>query len=349
MKTPNSTMIEDDANYYPSDVYICEQFNLDSISGAIYIVIFVFSITGNALVLGILLFGEKLKTVTSLFILNLTCSDLVFTFTLPFWAYYYLHHWVFGEYACKLVTAAYIIGVYSSVILLTAITVDRFNTVVLQWPSNPVRRKKFAVASCMAAWIISTAASVNDAVNVKVDTYWNFTSCVDASPDSEVNVGYYLHVSLLFFLPFTIIVFCYSVILKNVLRPSIRGTYWTVVMILCIVAAFFICWGPYNILLIFKMFYVPQTCDAEKTLYVIYSACRILAYSHCCMNPLIYVIPKSSRKVIWSLLRCRNSNKDAVATATATAAVAAATAAADDGQSTTVVHNVAFTVQNSAV
>lgn len=157
-------------------VYHCdEMFDFETISGAFFILIFVFSITGNILLMCVLLVYVNLKNVTNLFILNLVCSDLVFTVTLPFWAVYHLHHWVFGDFACKFITALYIAGLYSSIILLTAMTVDRFITVVLHWPSNPVRRQRCAQASCAAAWVISAAASVNDALKVKVETHSIFS------------------------------------------------------------------------------------------------------------------------------------------------------------------------------
>lgn len=329
-------MSGEEIELYDYDALFCEISDFNTIRGAIYIFIFVFGLVGNVLVLGVLLFGEKLKNVTSVFVLNLACSDLVFTLTLPFWAYYQLHHWVFGEYACKFVTAAYIIGVYSSVILLTAITVDRFITVVLQWPNNPAMRKRFAAVTCAAAWIISGAASINDAINVKVETEWNnLSSCADSSLDSEVNLGYYLQVSLLFFLPLAIIVFCYSVIVKTILQASNRRTYRPVVMIFCIVAVFFICWGPYNIILIIKIFYRPQNCYADERLYMAYVVCHIIAYSHCCVNPLLYMIPQTFRKHVWKALCCRNSKKKE-----RDAAV---------GQSTTTLHNAAIMIQNSVV
>lgn len=324
-------MSGEDMDLYDDGAYLCDYSDFSAVRSAIYIFIFVFSLAGNVLVLGVLLCGEKLKHVTSVFVLNLACSDLVFTFTLPFWAYYQLHHWVFGEYACKLVTAVYIVGVYSSVILLTAITVDRFVTVVLQWPNNPARRKRFVAVSCAAAWIVSAAASVDDAVKVEVKTEWNHTLCEDFSLDSNVNLGYYLQVSLLFFLPLTIIVFCYSVIIKTILQASNRRTYRPVVMILCIVAVFFICWGPYNLILFIRIFYQPQGCYAAERLNNAYYFCQIIAYSHCCMNPLLYMIPQTFRKHAGKVLRCRKGRDAAVR------------------QSTTSLQNAAFTVQNSAV
>ena len=148
--------------------YFCELINFDTISGAIFIPIFIFSLIGNSLLICVLFIYEKMKNATNLFILNLTCSNLVFTFTLPFWAVYYLHHWVFGDFLCKLVTAANFLGLYSSIILLTAMTVDRFVTVVLNTGrGSQLKRERCAIAACAAAWVISIGASVSDAVKVQ--------------------------------------------------------------------------------------------------------------------------------------------------------------------------------------
>nr|XP_020447235.1 chemokine XC receptor 1-like [Monopterus albus] len=289
--------------------YLCDEiFDFTTINGFFFILIFIFSITGNGLLLCVLVFYENLKNATNLFIFNLICSDLAFTLTLPFWAIYYLHHWVFGDFFCKFVTAAYFVGVYSSVILLTAMTVDRFITVVLyNWSSTWLTRQRYTIGACAGAWVISIAASLSNAINVQVETNMdNITTC-EASIDSHGDrVGYYLQVTLLFFLPFAIIVFCYSAILKTVLQASNRRRYRTVVVILCIVSAFFICWGPYNMFLFIENFYEPQSCKAEERMETAYNVCRILAFSHCCMNPLLYVLSQKLRKHLSDLLSCKN-------------------------------------------
>ncbi|XP_018531765.1 chemokine XC receptor 1 [Lates calcarifer] len=284
--------------------YLCDHnFNFATISGAFFILVFIFSIAGNGLLLCVLVVYESLKNVTNLFVLNLACSDLIFTVTLPFWATNFLHHWVFGDFCCKFMIAAYFVGLYSSVILLTAMTVDRFITVVLHnWPSNCVRRQRCAVGACAAAWVISIGASLSDAINVKAETNWdNLTTC---GPSSDDKLGYYLQVSLLFFLPFVIIVFCYSAILKTVLQSANRKRHRTVVVVLCIVAAFFICWGPYNILLLIETLYTPESCDGQRRLIIAYYICQILAFSHCCMNPLLYLLSQKLRTHLLHLLRC---------------------------------------------
>ncbi|XP_022043141.2 chemokine XC receptor 1-like [Acanthochromis polyacanthus] len=333
-----STTPDDRADTSDHIVYFCSEiFNFSVISGALFILIFIISVIGNSLLLCVLVIYEDLKNVTNIFVLNLACSDLVFTVTLPLWATDHLHHWVFGDFFCKFITAAYFVGLYSSVILLTAMTVDRFITVVLHsWPSNPVWKKRGVVGACAAAWVISVAASLPDALKMKVVDDWNKKFYCEPSTDgSDVELGYYLQVSLLFFLPFAIIVFCYSAILKTVLQASIRRRHRTVVVVLCIVAAFFICWGPYNIILVIMTLYEPTDCKAEQRLDIAYHICRILAFSHCCMNPLLYMLSQKLRKHLWQLLHCGNIRRKSSMRST--------------GQNTSVGQTVAFTAQNSAV
>uniref|UniRef100_A0A8C4DM43 G-protein coupled receptors family 1 profile domain-containing protein n=1 Tax=Dicentrarchus labrax TaxID=13489 RepID=A0A8C4DM43_DICLA len=283
----------------------CGLFDFQTFSGVFYILLFIISVTVNIILLCVLIAYENLTNVTNLFVVNLACSDLVFTVTLPFYAADQLHHWVFGDFACKFMTATYFVGTYSSVILLTAMTVDRFITVVLHnWPSNHGRRQRCAMGTCAAAWVISIAAAISDAIKVKVETNQGLNGffCVGPSNSSVVNVGYYLQVSLLFFLPFAIIVFCYSAILKTVLQASNRKRQRTVVVVLCIVTAFLICWGPYNILLFIATFYIPIGCYLTNRFETAYNICRILAYSHCCMNPLLYMLSQKLRRHLLKLL-----------------------------------------------
>ncbi|XP_063318765.1 chemokine XC receptor 1-like [Pelmatolapia mariae] len=287
-------------------VYPCDT-NVPTITGPLYILIFILSIIGNSLLLCVLFIYENLKSITNIFVLNLACSDLIFTITLPFWAVDHLHHWVFGDFVCKFVTAGFFVGLYSSVILLTAMTVDRFTTVVLHnWPISHARMKRCAIGACIAAWVISISASLSDAIKVKVESWYGKNYCYD---ESEGKLGHYLQVSLLFFLPFAIIIFCYSAILKTVLQGLNRKKFRTVAVLLCIVAVFFICWGPYHIMLLIKSLNTNKDCNVKKRLEVAYHISEMVAYSHCCMNPLLYMLSQKLRKHLLNLLRCEKVNR----------------------------------------
>ncbi|KAL3988648.1 Ran GTPase-activating protein 1 [Sarotherodon galilaeus] len=306
--------------------YLCD-INVTDITGPFFILIFILSVIGNSLLLCVLFIYENLKNVTNIFILNLACSDLIFTITVPFWAVDHLHHWVFEDFVCKFVTAAYFVGLYSSVILLTAMTVDRFIAVVLhKLKINHAKRKKYAICSCIAAWVISISASLSDATKVKVVKWDGVNYC---EPEFEDKLGRHLQVSLLFFLPFAIIIFCYSAILKTVLQGLNRKKFRTVAVLLCIVAAFFICWGPYHIMLLINSFYIPKDCKAQEWFYIPYHICEKLTYSHCCVNPLLCMLSQKLRKHLLNLLHCEKVNRKNRET--------------DTGQT------VAFTAQRSAV
>ncbi|XP_033993716.1 chemokine XC receptor 1-like [Trematomus bernacchii] len=282
----------------------CEMvFVMETLRGSSYMLIFILSIIGNCLLLYFLFLYENLKNVTNLFVLNLACSDLMITVTLPFRAVdRLLQNWFFGHFACTFVKSAQIVGRYSSVILLTAMTVDRFITVVLHnMPRNKVRRQRFAALSCAAAWIISISVSVYAATRVTVEEKDGRSVC----STSYVHYGFKLAVLLLFFFPLSIIVFCYSAILKIVLQASNRRKHRTVVVVLCIVAAFIICWVPYVIMSIIKSFYKPKSCYARKRVNIAYSICLVLAASHCVMNPILYMLSEKWRKHLLDLFSCK--------------------------------------------
>ncbi|KAM3866250.1 chemokine XC receptor 1 [Diretmus argenteus] len=295
--------------------YLCDDLAFTgSISAALFFLIFIFSVTGNGLLLCVLIRYEDLKKVTNIFVLNLACSDLVFTLTLPFWAVDQLSHWIFRDFACKFLMGAFFVGLYSSVILLTAMTVDRFATVVVQkWPSTSGRRQKCAVGACSVAWVVSILASLSDAINSQVEDRGEGTFTCGASStleSTEVKIGYYLQVSLLFFLPCAIIIFCYSAILRTILHAVTRKKHRTVVVVLCIVVAFFMCWAPYNVLVLVLSLYEPQSCSAQEHLYFAFEICRLLAYSHCCMNPVLYMLSQKFRGHLVHLLRCGKAQRN---------------------------------------
>ncbi|KAF7222275.1 chemokine XC receptor 1 [Nothobranchius furzeri] len=293
-------------NYDPTDdgvdgtdgaALICSLVDLSAITGYIFIFITIISTIENILLIVVLISYKRQKFIPKMFFLNLACSDLIFTATLPFWATYHLHHWVFGDFLCKFVAAFYFIGLYSSIMIVTAMTVDRFFTVVLnKFLNDDLRKRRCAVGACVAAWVIGIAASVYDAnkIGVEDDVY-----CEESSSDGY---GYSIQLSLLFLLPLIIIIVCHSAIIKTVLQATIRQRHRVVSVVFCIVAANFICWGPYNVVLFIYSLSKPSSCEAEERLAIAYSICRFLGVSHCCLNPLLCLLSENLRKHVLTLL-----------------------------------------------
>lgn len=307
----------------------CYLTDFEAFNGAFYIVIFIISILGNGLLITAVVLYDNLKNVTTIFILNLAVSDLIFAAILPFYAVDHLHQWVFGEFFCHSLKAAYSIGLHSGALILTALSVGRF-IFVIRKPKDSFRRK-YVLGTCVAAWVIGITASITDAFNHEVVQLGFHYYCIEINPGG---VAFYVKISLLFLLPFTIIVFCYSGIILMVFRTTMRRKFRSVAMMLCIVTVFFVCWGPYNVIQIIHYVYEPEECWKAERLNVAFNVLRIPAFAHCCMNPLLYMLSQKMRKHLYRLCRCetrQSGNPEPC------------------GQSTTVAQNVCYTTANSAV
>ncbi|XP_027624749.1 C-X-C chemokine receptor type 6 [Tupaia chinensis] len=127
-----------------------------------YLVVFVCGLVGNALVLVIYVFYQKLKSLTDVFLMNLPLADLLFVCTLPFWVHAVLHEWVFGQAMCKLLLGVYTINFYTSMLTLTCITVDRFMAVVQATKAYNQQAKRLARGKviCVLTWVTSLLVSL---------------------------------------------------------------------------------------------------------------------------------------------------------------------------------------------
>ncbi|XP_026130389.1 chemokine XC receptor 1 [Carassius auratus] len=306
MMALNFTNSHDDNYSYPYEdlISMCEADDYKMTTGVCYAIIFCLSILGNGFLVCALTCYEDLKRVTNLFMFCLALFDLLFTLTLPFWCVELLHHWVFGDFACKIMTGAYFVGIYGSLILLTAMTLDRFVVVVVRsnWLTGR-RRLKCSKVACAGAWIISLIACLRDSIaanaqKVHIKTY----SCESNSMHDE-KAGYYAQLIMLFLIPFAVIAFCYTKILMTLMSTSARHKYRTVILVLCIVIGFFICWGPYHIIMVLMSIYEPDPCESYQ-LHVTFIICRILAFSHCCINPALYILRGKYRNLLSSFLFC---------------------------------------------
>ncbi|XP_016146319.1 chemokine XC receptor 1-like [Sinocyclocheilus grahami] len=301
----NISHYENDSYEYDDElISMCEVDNYKMTTGVCYAIIFCLSILGNGFLVCALTCYEDLKRATNLFMFCLALFDLLFTLTLPFWCVELLHHWVFGDVACMIMTGAYFVGIYGSLILLTAMTLDRFVVVVVRsyWLTRS-RRLKCSKVACIGAWIISLIACLRDSITAKAqNAHINTYSCESTDTHDE-KAGYYAQLILLFLVPFAVIAFCYTKILLTLMSTSTRQKYRTVILVLCIVIAFFICWGPYHIIIVLMSIYEFDACEHYQ-LHAAFVISRILAFSHCCINPALYILRGKYRSLLSSLLFC---------------------------------------------
>ncbi|XP_040214148.1 C-X-C chemokine receptor type 2-like [Rana temporaria] len=285
--------------YYPSfDAAPCK--SPENVNKYIYVVIysivFILNVVGNSLVI-LVIYQNKLKrSSTDVYLLNLAIADLLFAVTLPFWAAYKAHEWIFGIVMCKLVCILQEVNFYSGILLLACISVDRYLAIVHATEAVTQKRHWVKYIS-ICIWIFSLV--------IALPTIWfkavfltprnGYVCHEDIGGENTfrwkiiIRIGRHLAG---FFIPLLIMLFCYGFTIKTLFQAKNNQKQRAMKVILAVVLAFLICWLPYNITVIvdslLRTNYINETCEFRNRLDVALSVTEIFGYSHSCINPILY-------------------------------------------------------------
>ncbi|KAM9166010.1 chemokine XC receptor 1 [Pangshura tecta] len=274
---------------------VCEMDDLHAfgahLTTILYSLAFVLSLLGNSLVLWILMKYESLVSLTNIFIMNLCISDLVFSCMLPFWIVYHLHGWIFGDFLCKAVNTVFSISYYSGIVFLTIMTILRYTAVVNPLSTLSTQTRQFGIQVSLAIWAASILVVVPEMIFTQVQIDLDGFSTCDYTDLHWKRIEIYQR-NVFFLFSLTVIVFCYVKILKILLRTRSHRKHRTVRLIFTIVVAFFLSWAPYNIFCFLQTLparYIFLNCEIQKNIAYAFYISRKIAFSHCCLNPVLYV------------------------------------------------------------
>ncbi|XP_061593098.1 chemokine (C motif) receptor 1a, duplicate 1 [Cololabis saira] len=296
----NSSLSESFEYNFDYEDEVCEKAEVvrfgSIVTPIFFSIVITLSLTGNILVLVILALYENLKSLTNVFILNLAISDLVFTTGLPYWAIYHIWGWLFSETLCKVVSFVFFTGFYSSILFLTIMTIYRYLSVV--HPLSDMRAPKLSTGIFLSflTWAISIAAAMPSLL---------FSSLISIHHKEEHSMGCECNTTLwktvgifqqnIFFLvAFAVMAFCYIQILQRITRARSHTKNRAVKLIFCIVAVFFVGWVPYNVVIFLRVLAHStlvewsKDCNISVQLDYAFYVCRLIAFSHCCLNPVFY-------------------------------------------------------------
>ncbi|KAM4042213.1 type-1 angiotensin II receptor [Anomaloglossus baeobatrachus] len=285
----------------------------------IYSTIFIIGVFGNSLVVIIIYCYMKMKTVASIFLLNLAIADLCFVITLPLWAAYTAMHynWPFGSFLCKLSAAAVTFNLYTSVFLLTCLSIDRYIAIVHPMISRIRRTIMVGKIICLSIWIIACLASLPAFIYRSVIPLQdNITVCAFLYPNNTSQTfltGMNITKNVLGFLvPFLIILTSYTLIGKT-LKATFQGQRGRtrnddiLKMIVAIVLVFFFCWLPHQVftfLDILIQLSIIENCHFQDVVDTGMPITICIAYFNSCLNPFLYgFFGKNFRKHFLQLLK----------------------------------------------
>ncbi|XP_036725361.1 C-C chemokine receptor type 3 isoform X1 [Balaenoptera musculus] len=277
----------------------CEKSNIKELGAQLlpplYSLVFTVGLLGNVVVVVILTKYNKLRIMTNIYLLNLAISDLLFLFTLPFWIHYVgWNEWVFGHHMCKLLSGLYYMGLYSEIFFIILLTIDRYLAIVHAVFALRARTVTFGIITSIFTWVLAGLAALPEFIFHESQEEFEQTFCSPLYPKNGENAWkcfYALRMSILgLALPLLVMAICYSGIVKTLLRCPSKKKYKAIRLIFVIMVVFFIFWTPYNLVVLLSTFqmHLETDCEQSRQLDLAMLVTEVIAYTHCCVNPVIY-------------------------------------------------------------
>ncbi|XP_057690583.1 C-C chemokine receptor type 8 [Corythoichthys intestinalis] len=286
----------DDGDYgeYGSCVY--ERHGASFLPG-IYCTFFLLGFVGNSLVVWVIVCGVQLRNMTDVCLLNLAVADLLLVGCLPFLAYQSRDQWIFGDTMCKVLLGIYRIVFYSSIFFITVMSIDRYLAIVQAVYAMRARTRSFGIFAASVTWATGFLASFPELIYLKQQPGpMNSTVCYPVySTDTDHHFwwvfGLFKMNILGMLIPIVIMSFCYSQIIRRLLSSQ-SSKRQTIYLVVTVVAVFFLCWVPYNVVSFFQaleLLHVYTKCNSSKVIRLAGQITEVIAYLHSCLNPVLYV------------------------------------------------------------
>ncbi|XP_035388793.1 neuropeptide Y receptor type 4 [Electrophorus electricus] len=276
-----------------------------------YILVFMFGFIGNILLICIIARQRDQRNVTSIFIANLSISDiLICVFCLPFTlASTLMDHWVFGAVLCRLTPFVQCMSVTASVLSLVLIALERHQLVLHPsgWKPSPAQAR----CALLGIWLLAAFTSLpflvfqlltSEPYSDLPPPHSQLQACQEVWPSAGHRRAYSTTMLLFQYCgPLLLMVLCYVRIFlrlrwrmlerKNSQRRTDEHKRLThskhiSAMLLTLVMAFAVCWMPLNVYNMVADWHEEGLPICQHDL--LFLLCHVLAMSSTCVNPIIY-------------------------------------------------------------
>nr|XP_012600578.1 P2Y purinoceptor 2 [Microcebus murinus]XP_012600579.1 P2Y purinoceptor 2 [Microcebus murinus]XP_012600580.1 P2Y purinoceptor 2 [Microcebus murinus]XP_012600581.1 P2Y purinoceptor 2 [Microcebus murinus]XP_020142191.1 P2Y purinoceptor 2 [Microcebus murinus] len=269
-----------------------------------YGVVCVLGLCLNAVALYIFLCRLKTWNASTTYMFHLAVSDALYAASLPLLVYYYARgdHWPFSTALCKLVRFLFYTNLYCSILFLTCISVHRCLGVLRPLRSLRWGRARYARRVSAAVWVLVLACQSPVLYFVTTSTRGGRITCHDTSaPDLFSHFVAYSSVmlGLLFTLPFAVILVCYVLMARRLLKPAYgttgglpRAKRKSVRTIAVVLAVFTLCFLPFHITrtLYYSFRSLDLSCRTLDAINMAYKVTRPLASANSCLDPVLYFL-----------------------------------------------------------
>ena len=277
-----------------------------------YSIIFMLGLPLNGTVLWLSWHQTKRWSCATINLVNLMVADLLYVLTLPFLIITYSlgDRWPFGELLCKLVHFLFYTNLYSSILLLTCISMHGFLRVCHPLRSLPYRTRRHALLGTAATWALVVPQLLPTLVFSQMDYINGQMVCHDmTSPehfDEFSTCGVVLMLSCFVF-PSLVILACYSLMVRSLTKPgetlmmvgsAARAKSLRTTLLVC--GLFTLCFVPFHItrsLYLMLRFLPSQNYQLSMVASLAYKIWRPLVSLSSCRNPVLYFLSGGHNRV----------------------------------------------------
>ncbi|KAG5672792.1 hypothetical protein PVAND_002886 [Polypedilum vanderplanki] len=267
------------------------------------------AISGNVIVLWIVIAHRRMRTVTNYFLVNLSLSDLLMATMNCVFNFIFMidSDWPFGYIYCIINNFIANLSVAASVFTLVAISFDRYIAIVkpLHHRSSRIRAKIFLSLIWSTSCVLAAPCLFYSKISTKSYSKGKTrTVCYLEWPDGQFPVSRADYIYNIVFLiltyaiPIAIMIFCYSLMGRELWGSrsigehterqleSMRSKRKVVRMFVVIVTIFAVCWLPYHLFFIYS--YYNTSMVSTSYAQHLYLGFYFLAMANASVNPLIY-------------------------------------------------------------
>ncbi|NXR25544.1 CXCR4 protein, partial [Cinclus mexicanus] len=260
----------------------------------IYSIVFVTGIIGNILVIIVMGYQKKQRSMTDKYRLHLSVADLLFVITLPFWSVdAATGWWYFGNVLCKAVHVIYTVNFYSSVLILAFISLDRYLAIVRATNSQRPRKLLAEKVVYVGVWLPVLILTVPDMIFAGTSEVEGKYVCDRMYPHENWMVSLrFQHILVGLVFPGLVILTCYCIIISKLSHSKGHQKRKALKTTVILILTFFACWLPYyigiSVDICILLGVIRHRCSFDTTVHKWISITEALAFFHCCLNPILY-------------------------------------------------------------
>lgn len=156
----------------------------------IFAVVCIVGLVGNTLVIYVVVRFSKMQTVTNMYIVNLAIADECFLVGIPFLLVTMVYRgWIFGKFACKAYMISTSINQFTSSLLLSIMSGDRYIAVCHPISSPRWRTPTISGIVSVLAWTCSILLMLPIIQHATIFDHTSTVSCVINWDSEEENIS----------------------------------------------------------------------------------------------------------------------------------------------------------------